>query len=140
MALCGNSRPASGSEHHQSHYLEMDFVRRGEPIPMHGVKVGIGTLVSLWLYQYIRENRVPCKNAEAVYALAATLPRWQDVRDLLQGMGCPTRFSEIGVREQTMRDMIRHAHTVRDRYTVLTLIYELGLCDAVTPGLIELFY
>ncbi len=140
MALCGNSRPASGSEHHQSHYLEMDFVRRGEPIPMHGVKVGIGTLVSLWLYQYIRENRVPCKNAEAVYALAATLPRWQDVRDLLQGMGCPTRFSEIGVREQTMRDMIRHAHTVRDRYTVLTLIYELGLCDAVASGLIELFY
>lgn len=29
MAICGNSRPASGSEHHQSHFLEMDFVRRG---------------------------------------------------------------------------------------------------------------
>ncbi len=140
MALCGNSRPASGSEHHQSHYLEMDFARRGEPIPMHGVKVGIGTLVSLWLYEYIRKNRVPCKNAEEVYALAATLPRWQDVRDLLAGMGCPVRFSEIGVREQTARDMIRDAHTVRDRYTVLTLVHELGLCDAVTPGLMELFY
>ena len=140
MALCGNSRPASGSEHHQSHYLEMDFARRGESIPMHGIKVGIGTLVSLWLYEYIREHRVPCKNAEAVYALAASLPRWQDVRDLLVGMGCPVRFSEIGVEEQTMRDMIRYAHTVRDRYTVLTLIHDMGLCEAVMPGLMQYFY
>ena len=38
MAICGNSRPASGSEHHMSHFLEMDFVRRGEKIPLHGVK------------------------------------------------------------------------------------------------------
>ena len=140
MALCGNSRPASGSEHHQSHYLEMDFARRGEQIPAHGIKVGIGTLVSLWLYAYIREHRVPCKNAEAVYALCDTLPRWQDVRDLLVGLGCPVRFSEIGVREQTMRDMILQAHTVRDRYTVLTLLYELGLSEEVTPDLMRIFY
>ncbi|MBQ7642981.1 MAG: iron-containing alcohol dehydrogenase, partial [Clostridia bacterium] len=32
MAECGNSRPASGSEHHISHFLEMDFVRRGERV------------------------------------------------------------------------------------------------------------
>lgn len=140
MAMCGNSRPASGSEHHQSHYLEMDFARRGEEIPAHGIKVGIGTLVSLWLYEYIGTHRVPCKNAEEVYALCRTLPRWQDVRDLLAGLGCPVRFSEIGVREQVMRDMIRDAHTVRDRYTVLTLVHDLGLSEAVTPALIALFY
>ena len=140
MAMCGNSRPASGSEHHQSHYLEMDFARRGEEIPAHGIKVGIGTLVSLYLYQYVCELRVPCKNAEAVYALCRTLPRPEDVRNMLAGLGCPTRFSEIGVREQTMRDMIREAHTVRDRYTVLTLIHELGLVEAVTPALLAQFY
>ena len=140
MALCGNSRPASGSEHHQSHYLEMDFARRGLPIPMHGIKVGIGTLVSLWLYEYIEKNRIACKNAEQVYALCRSLPRWQQVRDMLCGMGCPVRFSEIGVREQTMHNMIRDAHTVRDRYTVLTLIHELDLTNAVTPALMELFY
>ena len=26
MAICGNSRPASGSEHHISHYLEMKYI------------------------------------------------------------------------------------------------------------------
>ena len=140
MALCGNSRPASGSEHHQSHYLEMDFARRGEEIPPHGIKVGIGTLVSLWLYDYIRRERVLDYNARAAYALCETLPHWQDVRNLLVGLGCPVRFSEIGVREQTMRDMIRDAHTVRDRYTVLTLIHDLGLSEAVTPEILQLFY
>ena len=140
MAMCGNSRPASGSEHHQSHYLEMDFAARGEEIPAHGIKVGLGTLVSLYLYDYLYTNRVPCKNAEAVYALCQALPRWQEVRDLLSGLGCPVRFSEIGVREQTMRDMIRDAHTVRDRYTVLTLYHDMGLYEAVTPALIEHFY
>ena len=140
MAMCGNSRPASGSEHHQSHYLEMDFARRGEEIPAHGIKVGIGTLVSLYLYEYIRQNRVPCRNAEAVYALCDTLPRWQDVRDLLEGLGCPVRFSDIGVTREQMRQMLLHAHTVRDRYTVLTFCHDLGLLEAVTPELIEHFY
>lgn len=36
-----------------SHYLEMDFLRRGKPIPLHGVKVGLGTLVSLHLYKRV---------------------------------------------------------------------------------------
>jgi glycerol dehydrogenase-like iron-containing ADH family enzyme len=58
MAICGNSRPASGSEHHQSHFLEMDFVRRGEKIPMHGIKVAIGTLVSITLYNFIKDNNL----------------------------------------------------------------------------------
>ena len=44
MVIAGNSRPASGAEHHMSHFLEMDFLRRGKRIPLHGVKVGLGTM------------------------------------------------------------------------------------------------
>lgn len=140
MAMCGNSRPASGSEHHQSHYLEMDFVRRGERIPLHGVKVGIGTLVSLALYRYIAQHRISCPNASHVWELAESLPDEERIREMLCGMGCPIRFSEIGVREQTMRDMLRDAHTVRDRYTVLTLVHELGLTHQVTPMIMEKYF
>ena len=49
MVIAGNSRPASGAEHPMSHFLEMDFLRRGERIPLHGIKVGLGTMVSLYL-------------------------------------------------------------------------------------------
>ena len=140
MAACGNSRPASGSEHHISHYLEMDFVRRGEKIPPHGVKVAIGTLVSIEIYNYLKKNRVRFKNADAAYKLVDELPRVEEIKTMLTKLGCPTRFSEIGVREETMRQTIRHAHTVRDRFTVLTLIHKLGLTDQIEPMIMEKYY
>lgn len=47
MSLYGNSRPASGCEHHMSHYWEMIFAQRGErPVP-HGTQVGVGTVLIL---------------------------------------------------------------------------------------------
>lgn len=140
MALCGNSRPASGSEHHQSHYLEMDFARRGEPIPMHGIKVGLGTMISLELYHYLSMAKVPCKEYQKVWALADTLPSPDYVRELLAGLGCPVRFREIGVSRALMRRMLTEAHTVRDRYTILTLCAERGLTACLADPLIEKYY
>ena len=140
MALCGNSRPASGSEHHQSHYLEMDFARRGEPIPMHGIKVGLGTLISLELYHYLSMAKVPCKEYQKVWALADTLPSPDSVRELLAGLGCPVRFRDIGVSRALMRRMLTEAHTVRDRYTILTLCAERGLTACLAQPLIEKYY
>ena len=39
MAYVGNSRPASGSEHHLSHYFEIVGILRGEPYLAHGIDV-----------------------------------------------------------------------------------------------------
>lgn len=52
MSYSGNSRPASGSEHHMSHYWEMKFLQQGKHEVLHGTKVGIGTIVALHLYKY----------------------------------------------------------------------------------------
>ena len=140
MAMCGNSRPASGSEHHQSHFLEMDFARRGLPIPAHGVKVGLGTMLSLELYHHLSMAKVPCREYQKVWALADTLPSPDDVRRLLAGVGCPVRFRDIGVTREQMRQMLAGAHTVRDRYTVLTLYAELGLTERLAEKLIDKYY
>jgi glycerol-1-phosphate dehydrogenase [NAD(P)+] len=140
MAMCGNSRPASGSEHHQSHFLEMDFARRGLPIPAHGVKVGLGTMISLELYHHLSMAKVPCRAYQKVWALADTLPSPDDVRRLLAGVGCPVRFRDIGVTREQMRQMLAEAHTVRDRYTVLTLYAELGLTERLAEPLIDKYY
>lgn len=43
MQLCGNSRPASGAEHHISHMLEMGVGLQTFPEALHGEKVGVGT-------------------------------------------------------------------------------------------------
>src|SRR5699024_5503138 len=57
MSYIGNSRPASGSEHHMSHYWEMMFLLDGQPDPLHGTKVGIGTVMSIRLYEMLKEKR-----------------------------------------------------------------------------------
>lgn len=57
MSYIGNSRPASGSEHHMSHYWEMMFLLAQEPDPLHGTKVGIGTVMAIRLYEMLKEKR-----------------------------------------------------------------------------------
>lgn len=54
MSFIGNSRPASGSEHHMSHYWEMMFLLDQAPDPLHGTKVGIGTVISIKLYEKLK--------------------------------------------------------------------------------------
>lgn len=50
MQMMGTSRPASGAEHHISHLLEMRDIQTGKLGSLHGDKVGIGTLISLYMY------------------------------------------------------------------------------------------
>ena len=47
MNFAGNSRPASGLEHYFSHCWEMMRLAKGEPYDLHGIYVGIGTLIEL---------------------------------------------------------------------------------------------
>jgi glycerol-1-phosphate dehydrogenase [NAD(P)+] len=54
MLLNGNSRPASGAEHHLSHYWEMMLLRQGRPAILHGAKVGVGTAHIARQYEAIR--------------------------------------------------------------------------------------
>ncbi len=54
MAFAKISRPASGLEHYFSHMWEMMALERGEPYDLHGIQVGIGSLLTLNLYKDIR--------------------------------------------------------------------------------------
>jgi len=59
MQMQGDSRPASGAEHHLSHFLEMrdgDFNRPGA---YHGAKVGMTTLIIMRLYEKLFEGALP---------------------------------------------------------------------------------
>jgi glycerol-1-phosphate dehydrogenase [NAD(P)+] len=50
MQLSGDSRPASGAEHHLSHFWEMRFLREGRAPALHGAKVGVATVIISELY------------------------------------------------------------------------------------------
>ena len=67
----GETRPASGYEHHISHFWEMKLLREGRRSILHGAKVGIGVLVSAARYEAVRQM----SRAEAQERLAqANLP------------------------------------------------------------------
>ena len=80
MSLYGNSRPASGCEHHISHYWEMIFEQQGRrPVP-HGAQVGVGTVLILKLTEALLDRRVDFDAARAA-AAAYDPQRWRaDIR------------------------------------------------------------
>jgi len=51
MAYAEISRPASGLEHYFSHMWEMMALERGVPYDLHGIQVGVGTVLSMKIYR-----------------------------------------------------------------------------------------
>lgn len=52
MSYVGNSRPASGSEHHLSHFFEVVGIMKNEPYFLHGIDVAYSTVIT----QKLREE------------------------------------------------------------------------------------
>ncbi|WP_307605455.1 iron-containing alcohol dehydrogenase [Paenibacillus sp. V4I9] len=54
MLLVGHSRPASGAEHHLSHYWEMVLLQQRRRALLHGAKVGVATVLMAQRYQALQ--------------------------------------------------------------------------------------
>ena len=77
MAYAEISRPASGLEHYFSHLWEMMALDRGTPYELHGIQVGVGTLLTLKIYDWIRTIRPDRAKAEA-FMSSFTDEAWQE--------------------------------------------------------------
>ncbi|MDL2319058.1 sn-glycerol-1-phosphate dehydrogenase [Eubacteriales bacterium OttesenSCG-928-A19] len=76
MSYAKSSRPASGLEHYYSHLWEMQALLRGEESELHGLQVGIGTLLTLDIYDALRGFTPSRETADAFYA-AFSDETWQ---------------------------------------------------------------
>jgi len=54
MLAVGDSRPASGAEHHCSHYWEMQLLKENKPAILHGAKVGYASMLVAQVYDRVR--------------------------------------------------------------------------------------
>ena len=61
MKFAGTSRPASGSEHHLSHYFEIVGIERNEPYFPHGIDVAFSTIVMAGIREEILGKAFPDK-------------------------------------------------------------------------------
>ena len=62
MAFVGNSRPASGSEHHLSHYFEIVGILRGEDYFMHGTDVVYSSVYTQRIREQLLAMDAPVRN------------------------------------------------------------------------------
>jgi len=76
MAFARCSRPASGIEHYFSHMWEMMALERGLPYDLHGIQVGVGTAISLRLYEYVKRQR-PDREKMLAHAAAFSYDAWE---------------------------------------------------------------
>jgi len=54
MSIFGDSRPASGTEHHLAHFWEMRMLIEGIKPALHGIKVGLATIIGLLLWAELK--------------------------------------------------------------------------------------
>lgn len=191
MSFVGNSRPASGCEHHLSHYWEMKFIMDGKKPILHGTKVGVGMITALKMYHMLAEETVDFAAARkkehdkeawltkirSCYQVAAdgiiqleeetqkndvekrnkrlaveeekwnliqqtikeSLPKTEEMEALLSSLGAPINPEEIGVSMELTADGIRIAKEVRERYTLLQLLWDLGLSEKYAAKMVEYF-
>lgn len=61
MSFAGTSRPASGSEHHLSHFFEIVGILNGEEYLPHGIDVAYSTVITAELREKLLASKFPTK-------------------------------------------------------------------------------
>jgi glycerol-1-phosphate dehydrogenase [NAD(P)+] len=143
MLLFGQSHPASGSEHHLSHYWEMEFIRLGEKQLLHGAKVGAACVEISKLYHRLGEQGLEMNRGASEGANDTALrimQHWNEIRsqimqlpepaelaDLMRSVGGPAGVSELPIKSELLKRSLGEAHKVRNnRYTLLHAYNEQG--------------
>lgn len=196
LTLCGiamqymkDSRPVSGAEHLLSHVWEMEHHTYAGVAPLHGIKVGIGTMLITSVYESLisqgvlggsalqplastlvlkhglvdtnfspfadvhplhviidakypdQERRINRRNMliQHWHELAASLKQQLYTSDemglLLQKAGCPIHPQDIGLDVGRQYATLRKAQLIRNRYTILDALDDLGLMDKVVADM-----
>ncbi|QGQ46465.1 sn-glycerol-1-phosphate dehydrogenase [Metabacillus sediminilitoris] len=138
MLLVGHSSPASGGEHHLSHYWEMEFLKQGRAQVLHGAKVAVSAQLILEVYKNkvltLISNKHRLENLDAknkdmlhkviekqteVEAIIHSLPDPESLSLLVQKVGGAGSPGELGIHTELVQNSLLEGHTLRNRYTML---------------------
>lgn len=99
MAYAGVSRPASGVEHYFSHVWDMRGLEFGTKIDLHGIQCGIGTLLSVKLYEKLRQIE-PDKEKACAYVCNFDYGKWSEELKAFLGKGADTMIALEGKEQK----------------------------------------
>jgi glycerol-1-phosphate dehydrogenase [NAD(P)+] len=97
----GETRPASGAEHHISHMWEMMLLREGRHSVLHGAKVGVAVIISAQRYDAIKA--LSRAEAEARLARAGLPDRDAEIANIR--LGFPHMVDELAGIQASFLDM-----------------------------------
>jgi glycerol-1-phosphate dehydrogenase [NAD(P)+] len=130
MGMIGNSRPASGAEHHLSHYWEMDALKNHEAHALHGNAVGSATVAIARTYELMRD----------LLPAGFVVPDSAEIRTWLTAAGSKVTPAELGIsRELFHRSMLEAMH-VRPRFTILRFAADQGRLASIAEQVTREFY
>ncbi|UOE93586.1 sn-glycerol-1-phosphate dehydrogenase [Alkalihalobacillus sp. LMS39] len=141
MLQFGQSHPASGAEHHLSHFWEMEFIKQKKRQVLHGAKVAVSTQIILDLYQKnmltflkyefhlssgidhnIYEKLSTYK--EEIIKLLESLPSVESIKAKLHLIGKKASLQSLGIEDTLLQASLKEAHLIRDRYTIMKFLNE----------------
>ncbi|MFX0098747.1 MAG: sn-glycerol-1-phosphate dehydrogenase [Candidatus Hodarchaeota archaeon] len=160
ISMVGNSRPASGSEHHVSHYLEMKALDGTVPPHLHGETVAFGTMLMTRLYLAVFQMdvaeiaRLTGSNPQINGILLTALQEnWEeisrltsrfimdplDLEECMKNSRIPNDPVELGYDLAFLEDLFSRAKEMRERYTLLSLLAEIGLLEHFNSKVLQAF-
>ncbi len=111
MSFVSSSRPASGSEHAISHYIEMDFVKRKIYPHLHGEKVGMASVYVCKLLD-MAGDIIP----KECFLKEFTS---EEIINALKSVGCYTSPKALDIPKELFYKAIMNGYKVRERYSIL---------------------
>ncbi|MDV2685635.1 sn-glycerol-1-phosphate dehydrogenase [Alkalihalophilus lindianensis] len=127
MSLFGHSHPASGGEHHLSHYWEMKFLEEDRKQLLHGEKVGVSCALIADFYKEEKEKLLEASSEDAakqIEKILAWIPEGNVLRKYLKQIGGSATLEDIGIEESLINESLASAHSIRDRKTMLRYLNE----------------
>lgn len=125
MSFAKSSRPASGLEHYFSHIWDMMCLERGQSPDLHGIQVGVGTVLTIRLYQWIREL-TPDKDAALASVAAFDRAKWEkDVARIFGKITPSILVIEDKVRKNDPEKHAKRLSIICEKWdTILSIINE----------------
>ncbi|WP_347549146.1 sn-glycerol-1-phosphate dehydrogenase [Pseudalkalibacillus hwajinpoensis] len=133
MMILGNSRPASGAEHHLSHYWEMNYIKQGKRALLHGEKVGVATVIMTAIYRELVKDNAEMELKDKIIMwdeikeAYSQLPTEEQLMGWLGVLEAPMTTSDLGISESLLSNALSEAHHLRERYTGLKMLNNLHI-------------
>ena len=122
MAYVGNSRPASGSEHIVAHAWELFDVESGSLPKLHGLEVCEATRLIAFMYRMLYQES---EDLHLKGLISKYLGYFEAIETFCKKMKMPPTVT----KRELIIDGIKRALTMRDRYTVLFYLRDIGKLD-----------